>query len=122
MTRPKRFKVWLVWWDWTGQHSAAERQVAALLRSQTGDAQVMRAVELLYATHRYSGDDMLETVRRDGFNPYPARREQHMIVCGHNPFLIAQKATVWRSPEAPQGIEWDLAPRPAAFDLLDGDE
>jgi hypothetical protein len=117
MAEPKRFKVWLVRWDWAGEHAAVEKVVAALLKPQASDRQVMAAVELLYATHQYTGDDMLEAMRRGGHNPYRARLEQHMIVCGHNPFLIAQRASVWRSPGAPDGIEWELTPRPAAFDL-----
>jgi hypothetical protein len=122
-TSPRKYRAWLIRWEWATTATAAERPVMAVLRPQTASEQVRRIVEILYASERYEPDEMLATIRPRGWNPYraqfvtvkislPAGGTAHVpwlgrIVCGHNPCLIAHQARVWSPPDRPGQIAWD---------------
>jgi hypothetical protein len=126
--RMNKLKAWVVRWEWATTAAAVRQPVAAVLRPQTGPEQVRRIVELLYATHQYAPDEMLNTISRGGYNPYPARFGQIRvpltdppsvveyageIVCGHNPYLVARIARVWRANDGSGGIAWVDEPHPS---------
>lgn len=129
-TSPRKYRAWLIRWEWATAAAAVERPVMAVLRPQTSPEQVRRIVEILYASQQYEPDEMLVTIRPRGHNPYPAQfvtvamtlpdgstaRVPWLghIVCGHNPYLIAHQARVWSPPDRPGEIAWDDEPaRPA---------
>lgn len=85
-----------------------EQPIAAVLSSQTGAESVRVFVERLYASHHFTGVEMLEALPPKGHNPYRAhygsvRVEQRgfaqtvpftgQIVCGHNPHLYARQVS-----------------------------
>ncbi len=120
-------RAWVIRWEWAGRHAEVKQPVAALLRPQIGDKNLLRIIEALYAAREYAPEDMLNAIRRDGHNPYRAewgtaeidpdqdghwRRVpwQGEVICGHNPFLVARLARVW--PVGEGRVDWQDDPRP----------
>lgn len=125
----KGVKAWVVRWEWAGPHAAVDQPVAAVLSPQTGGRNLLRLVETLYAAREYAPDEMLNSMRRNARNPYPATwgtigvvlghdSEPKQVpwggevICGHNPFLVARLARVWTSLDGSGGIEWEDDQRP----------
>jgi hypothetical protein len=126
----RSLRAWIIRWEWAGQHAAVEQPVAAILRPQIGGDQLLRVVETLYAAREYVPDEMLETIRRNGHNPYRAEWGtiaidlakdgrplqvpwQGEVICGHNPFLVARLGRAWPVGDGSGQVEWDDDPRPA---------
>jgi hypothetical protein len=120
--RRRKYKAWVVRWEWAIPEAAVERPVAAVLPPRLAEKDVRRIVEVLYATSSYTPDEMLEASRANGRKPYPAvlgsksinldgtRRQMPWageVVCGHDPWLVARKATVWPSSDDTGGIIYD---------------
>lgn len=108
--------VWLVMWEWVGDHARVEQPIAAMLPRRLGHTAVQRIVETLYAEREYSPAEMMEAARDRGHSPYRAHlgsssvtREdgslgtaewQGEVICGHNPHLVARHARVWVDGDA----------------------
>ena len=89
-------KAWLVTWEHAGDHAQPTRRIAAVLRPQLTGRRVRDLVACLYAASEYSPADMLRALDPK-FDPYPARFDsingvtfEGIIICGHNPFLLAR--------------------------------
>ena len=124
-------KAWLVTWEWLGDHAAVEEPIVSILSPRLSDETVRKHVEQLYADLSYSFSERLRFVRKRGENPYPAEfikkriivdksgREGPMltgrIICGHNPFLYAQKVAdirVQRDEKGDERLCWTEIPIP----------
>ena len=66
-------RAWVVRWEWAGPHAAVDQPVAAVLSPRIGGANLLRLVETLHAAREYAPDEMLNAMRRNGRNPYPAK-------------------------------------------------
>jgi hypothetical protein len=106
MTTLKGRRAWLVTWESVGPRATVDQPIAAVLSIQTGAESVRVFVERLYASHHFTGAEMLEALPPKGHNPYRARYgsvqvEQGgfaqavpftgQVVCGHNPHLYARQ-------------------------------
>jgi len=94
--RDRGKKVWLVTWDWCGDHARREDRIAAIFKPQLGGRRVLELVEFIYSSE-YSLRERLSFALNPKANPYPAQfsqldsgRWEGEIICGHNPFLRAR--------------------------------
>jgi hypothetical protein len=93
--RSRKYKAWLITWEWIGDHAKRDDKIVAILNPRWRAERVREYVELLYITLTYGiGERMYYSLRR-GKNPYPAHyvdstpRWPPTIHCGHHPFLMA---------------------------------
>lgn len=89
--------VWLVTWEYQGEHAKPATKFAAVLSPHWSGERVREIVELHYVNDSYSLSERLGYAVNRRFNPYPAEfsaingvRWQGRITCGHNPFLLAR--------------------------------
>lgn len=82
-------KVWLLFWEWSGDHAAVEDRVAAILSPRLSQQTVGRLVEQLYAIHQYDASEQAAYAKRPKEAPYKAEWDLGHCTCGHNPFLNA---------------------------------
>jgi hypothetical protein len=95
----KKKRVWLVTWEWVGDHAAHNPKIAAVLDSRIGAERVRELIEFLYLVTNSSSREKLEWASRK-YNPYPAKFMDRngvpwhrAIHCGDNPFLLARHAS-----------------------------
>jgi hypothetical protein len=122
--------VWLVMWEWVGDHARVDQSIAAILPRRLGRETVQRIVETLYVAREYTPAEMLEAARDRGHNPYRAllgsccviRKDgspgtvpwQDEVICGHNPHLVARHARVWPDGD---GVHYEWAYERPRLDL-----
>jgi hypothetical protein len=92
----RKFKAWLVTWEWIGNHAKRAGKIVAVLDSRISSTRVREWVELLY--HNMSqgiGDRVYYALHRKR-NPCPASfaagramRWPPVVHCGDKPFLMA---------------------------------
>lgn len=93
---PRRFKAWLVTWEWAGSHAKRDDKIVAFLDPRMSPIRVREFVEFQYLNFSYGiGERMYYTLHRKR-NPHPASftegramRWPPVVQCGHNPFLMA---------------------------------
>lgn len=92
-THPKGRRVWLVTWEWAGEHARRDDKVAAIFNPRCSSERVRDLIERLYSAE-YSLSEKLAYALEPGKNPYLATFSAlsgHTwtgeITCGHNPFL-----------------------------------
>lgn len=139
MTARKGRRAWLVTWEAAGPHATVEQPIAAVLSSQTGAETVRVFVERLYASHHFTGAEMLDALPPKGHNPYLAhygsvRVEQRgfaqtvpftgQIVCGHNPHLYARQVSHLRVGTGTYGdgsarLDWTEPDHPGTLQMAD---
>jgi hypothetical protein len=88
-------KAWLITWEWSGNHAKREDKIVAVLNSRLAISRVAELVEFLYLTECYTLSEKMAVAHRKRQNPYPAQHERGaksgpLIVCGHNPHLVAR--------------------------------
>jgi hypothetical protein len=90
---PKGKKIWLVTWEWGGEHARRDDKVAAIFSPRYSGERVRDLIERLYSAD-YSLAEKLAYALEPRKNPYPAffgALNGHIwtgeITCGHNPFL-----------------------------------
>jgi len=93
---PRRFKAWLVTWEWIGEHAKRDDKIVAVLDPRLAPRRVRELVELLYLNIFYGVGERVYYALHLRKNPYPASftdgqamRWPPVIHCGHNPFLMA---------------------------------
>ena len=108
-------KAWLVTWDWSGPHAAAEDRIAAILRPRLSQRIVGEIVECLYAIHEYTTHELAYWSKRPKENPNKAQWERGHCYCGHNPPLHANYVHDLVIDEDPESgletIRWVIPPR-----------
>ena len=87
--------VWLVRWEWIGDHAAKHDPILTILHKDTPVETVRWYVETTYMQHEYSKSELLEWTQDSSRNPYPATIEtlkngNPAVQCGHNPWLSAK--------------------------------
>ncbi|MCA1708851.1 MAG: hypothetical protein LC808_38480 [Actinobacteria bacterium] len=129
----KRYKAWVIRWEWIGDHAAVADRFIAVLPPQLGGHDVKRFVERYYASHYLTPEEQLHyLVRRRDPNPFPGQfgsalwedrtgRKRNVpwtgqVTCGDNPFIVAQLATnVHVQPsrgDEPGALAWEDVPLP----------
>ncbi len=93
--RSRKYKAWLVTWEWIGDHAKRDNKIVAVLDPRWRPDHVREFVELLYLNLTYGiGERMYYALHRRK-SPYQAKyvdsasRWPPVIDCGHNPFLMA---------------------------------
>jgi hypothetical protein len=93
--KSRKYKAWLVTWEWVGDHAKRDDKIVAVLDPRWRPDHVREFVELLYLNLTYGiGERMYYALHRRK-NPYQAKyidslsRWPPMIHCGDNPFLMA---------------------------------
>jgi hypothetical protein len=114
--------VWLITWEWCGEHAKRDDKVAAVLNSRLSPEQVCRFVEFIYTSAYNSLSERLSYATRRAQNPYPALFGalgrvpwEGQITCGHNPWLFARRVdnfSVRQNGEREEQAEWEERPRP----------
>ena len=114
--------VWLITWEWCGEHAKRDDKVAAVLNSRLSPEQVCRFVEFVYTFAYNSLSERLSYATRKTRNPYPASfgtvgnvKWEGQITCGHNPYLFARLVddfTVKQNGAGKEQAEWKERPRP----------
>ena len=91
----RRFKAWLVTWEWIGQHAKHDDEIVAVIDPRTAPSRVLELVEFLYI-NTYGINDRVYYAFHRRKNPYKAKftdglamRWPPVIECGHNPFMTA---------------------------------
>ena len=89
--------VWLITWEWCGDHAKVEDKFVAIFNPHWGPRRVKDYVEVLYSTLKYTVGDKLGVAIKPRCNPYRAEygftgqvRCMDRIRCGHNPWLYAR--------------------------------
>ena len=86
--------VWLVRWEWTGDHAAKDDPIVTILHRDTPLETVRWYLETTYMRHEYVKSELLEWTQDPSRNPYRARVDRmtngsDTVSCGHNPRLSA---------------------------------
>jgi len=113
--RTRKFKAWLVTWEWAGDHAKRPDKVAEILDPRLPPERVRRIVELLY--HREASlSEKVSWRLRHKTQPYPAEfvtleglPYQGEITCGHNPWLRARLVddlTIERGADGKETATW----------------
>jgi hypothetical protein len=112
--------VWLVTWEWAGDHAEPEERVAAILNRRVPAERVREIVELLYANEYLSLSERAAVALNPKKRPYPARFGSASglvwdgeILCGHNPWLRARQVRL--QTDVPGEVTWEELPRPDAL-------
>lgn len=116
MKKPKKFKAWLVTWEWFGNHAKPKDRVVEILDPRIPPERVRQIVELLYhrdASLREKISWRLSKRRQI----YPAEflilhgmKWTNQIECGHNPWLrarLVENLTINVDAEGKETAEWD---------------
>ena len=92
----RKFKAWLVTWEWMGEHAKRRDKVAEILDPRLSGAKVRGIIELLYHHEASLSEKVAWRLRRQR-QPYPAEfvklegmPYEGEISCGHNPWLRAR--------------------------------
>jgi hypothetical protein len=92
----RKFKAWLITWEWIGDHAKRPDKVAEILNPRLQPERVREIVELLYHRDASLSEKIAWRLRRQK-QVYPAefvRFEgvpyEGEIICGHNPWLRAR--------------------------------
>ena len=121
------YKAWIIRWEWDGDHAAVEDPFIAALPPQFGSQKIRCFVELYYAARFLTPPEQLHyIVRKRAPNPFPARfgvatwqdeagnvrnlRWDDQVICGDNPFIVAQRATnvvEGREPGGQEVLVWE---------------
>lgn len=91
-------KAWVIRWGWIGDHAHVDRPDVAVLSARISAERVREYAELLYKLHVFSLQQHIDQAQynRPQHNPYSAEFAggwRGDIVCGHNPQLMAFRAT-----------------------------
>ena len=87
--------VWLVRWEWMGDHAGKHDPIVAILNKDTPVETVRWHLETTYMQHEYTKSELLEWTQDPSRNPYGAKIERLKngnlaVLCGHNPWLSAE--------------------------------
>ena len=96
---------WLITWEGT----RPTERLAAILHYGTSDKCIPAIVELLYALHAASVEELAACARKPTNNPYRVTQAGSGFTCGHNPHLYARKVdklTVATDATGVQTISW----------------
>ena len=114
--------VWLITWEWCGEHAKRDEKVAEVLNSRLSSEQVCRFVEFIYTSAYNSLSERLSYATRKAQNPCAASfgtlgsvKWEGQITCGHNPHLFARLVdnfTVRQNGDGKEEAEWNERPRP----------
>ena len=114
--------VWLITWEWCGEHAKRDDKVAAVLNSRLPAEQVRRIVEFVYTSAYNSLSERLSYATGKAQNPYAASfstlgrvKWEGQITCGHNPYLFARLVDnfiVKQNQDGEEEAEWKERPRP----------
>jgi hypothetical protein len=108
--------VWLVTWDWDGDHAKPEWDyIEAILSPHLSAKRVQWFVEQCYMQRGYTMRERLVCATHRRPNPYPAKfadRWEGRIFCGPNPFLMARKVRRFRVHGEDGPVTWDEIPVP----------
>jgi hypothetical protein len=115
LRKPRKYKAWLVTWEWMGDHAKRKDKIVAVLDPRLSPLRVREWVERLYLNTYGIGDQVYYALHRKK-NPYPAKFTDGrsmswppIIHCGHNPFLMAHlvdSLTVERSEDGTETVMW----------------
>jgi|SRR5579864_129816 len=113
---PRKFKAWLVTWEWIGNHAKRDNKIVAVLDPRISPIRVRELVELLYLNIAYGIGERVYYALHRKRNPYPASftdgqamRWPPVIHCGDNPFLMAhlvKNLTVERHKDGTETATW----------------
>jgi len=104
----------------SGDHTKRDDKIIAVLNSRLSISRVAELVEFLYLTEYYSVSEKMAVAHRKSENPYPAQHAPRaetgpLIVCGHNPRLIARWVDELRVERDDNGrdiaVEWKTRDR-----------
>ena len=123
----RRYRAWVVRWEWVGPHAAVETPFVTIAPSRWQARRVGELVEHLYAILSYDQVEIVEALRGGGRNPYRFKwgtvtidfgsitqtvLADYEVSCGHNPFLVARRAYVWPIGDGSGQVRWlDDAPQ-----------
>ena|SRR6266550_1087067 len=92
----RKFKAWLVTWEWMGDHAKPPDKVAEILDPRLPPARVREILELLYHRDASLSEKMAWRLQKKR-QVYPAKfidleglQWHGQIECGHNPWLFAR--------------------------------
>ncbi|HEY7314013.1 MAG TPA: hypothetical protein VH643_31980 [Gemmataceae bacterium] len=118
--------MWLVTWEWAGDHAAVNEKIVAILDYRRSSKQMLQIVELLYINSTSSVQEKVSYARNRKKNPYPAKYGylgnipwMGEIYCGHNPYLHARRVDnlkVTIDEDMNETVSWDERPKPAVKD------
>ena len=127
MAKRKGIRVWLITWDWMGDHAKPKKKIAAILNPRWSPDKVREYIEFIYANSEYSFSERIAYANNRKFNPYPAEfmrikgiKWTGQITCGDNPWLFARKVDnllVVGDTDDEDSVVWDEIPKPD-FDKL----
>ncbi len=84
-------KAWLVTWDWLSDSAAVADKIAAIYPPRWSDSKALEHVELLYALHTSSVEELAAYAKKPTANPYRAEKGGPFITCGDHPWLVARQ-------------------------------
>ena len=119
--KARKFKAWLVTWEWMGNHAKRPDKVAEILDPRLPPERVRRIVELLYHREASLSEKVSWRLRKKQ-QIYPAKfinlegMQWHgQIECGHNPWLFARLVddlTIERDEQGNETATWKDRYRP----------
>jgi hypothetical protein len=118
--------VWLVTWEWAGEHARRDDKVAAIFNPRYSSERVRDFIERLYSSD-YSLSEKLAYALEPRKNPYLAifgALNGHTwtgeIICGHNPFLkgrLVDDFLIERQSDGKEVATWKECDKPVLRSL-----
>jgi hypothetical protein len=109
-------RAWVVKWEWVGNHASVPDPFICVLSARLSPEEVRSFVERYYSSQQYSLPEQIAQARYNKPNepPYTAdfdaiggQAYRGHIICGHNPFIQAFKASGVRVHETAGRLLWD---------------
>jgi hypothetical protein len=112
----RRFKAWLITWEWAGNPAQPDDRIVAVLDPRMSPNRVREFVDLLYLNLSYGIGERVYYALHRKRNPYPASftggramRWPPVVHCGHNPFIMAhlvEELAVERHKDGSETATW----------------
>jgi len=113
---PRKYKAWLVTWEWIGDHAKRFDKIVAVFDPRVAPQRIRELVELLYLNIEcdigervYFGLHRRKNPYRASFTDGQAMRWPPVVCCGHNPFLMAhlvEDLAVESHDDGTQTVAW----------------
>ncbi len=98
-------KAWLVTWDWVSDSAVVADKIAAIYPPRWSDSKASEHVELLYALHTSTVEELAAYAKKPTANPYRAKKDGPFITCGDHPFLVARHVADLKITRDENGLE-----------------
>jgi len=108
-------RVWLITWEWLGNHASVENKIIGILSSRRSKDIVEKFVKFIYANEALDLSENLYYLNRQKTSPVKCQYHSmsSTITCGHNPYICARLVNNFKiTPidEDYENVEWQELP------------